>query len=603
MQLPDFSPFSPEQRQALNLALASADAGQIQWLSGFLAGASAGAVPAAGAVAAPAAAPAAALPVTIFFGTESGNSEALAEDDAALLKKKGFKVKVKSLGDTTLDELKEAQNALLVVSTWGDGEPPDAVVPFHEKLMGADAPKLDGLNFSVCALGDTSYEQFCECGKQFDKRLEELGAKRIADRVDCDVDFDETHEEWIGAVLGALEAIAPAAAPAVAAVPAAGAVAPAAAYGKKNPFPAPVLNRVLLNGEGSSKETWHLELGLEGSGMSYDAGDALALIPQNAPDVVESVLEAGGFDPSAKVSVKGAGERPLIDAMTENLDITGISPTILKKYNELAQSDKLSALLDPSNKAELKDYLWGRQIVDVLTDFPVKDLSAADFTGILRKMPPRLYSISSSIHAHPNEVHLTIASVRYNAHGRDRKGVASTYIADGLTPGDSTVGVYTHANKNFKLPKRGDTPIIMVGPGTGVAPFRSFIEERAALGEKGKNWLFFGDQHYTYDFLYQLEWQQHLKDGTLDKLDVAFSRDQKEKIYVQHRLLENSKEIFKWLEEGAHFYVCGDASRMANDVNEALIAIAMKEARLKRDAAEYYVEDLKKSKRYQRDVY
>lgn len=599
MQLPESAPFSADQRQSLNQLLAGLDPNQTTWLGGFLAG-----VAAASGVggAAPVAAPTAAKkPVTVFFGTESGNSEGLAADDVAALKSQGFTAKMKSLGDATFKDFQDAQNALLVVSTWGDGEPPDAVVSFHEAFMSSDAPKLDGLNFSVCGLGDTSYEQFCECGKQFDKRLAELGAKRIVDRVDCDVDYDDAHEEWFGKVVEALNAQSGATgSAAVAAVPAVAAVS--AAYGKKNPFPAPLLERVMLNGEGSSKETWHVELGLAGSGMSYDAGDALAMVPKNAPDVVESILKAGGFDANRKVEVKGSGERALGDALSENFDITGVSPTILKKYNALANSEKLTKLLEPEQKKDLQEYLWGRQIVDVLDDFPVPGLAAEDFTGILRKMPPRLYSISSSIKAHPDEVHLTIASVRYNAHGRDRKGVASTFIADDIAL-DDTVLVYTHPNKNFKLPKRGNVPIIMVGPGTGVAPFRSFIEERAAEGADGKSWLFFGDQHYNYDFLYQLEWQKHLKNGTLSKLDVAFSRDQKEKVYVQHKILERSKELFAWLEEGAHFYVCGDASRMANDVNEALIAVAMKEARLKRDAAEYYVEDLKKSKRYQRDVY
>ncbi len=599
MQLPESAPFSADQRQSLNQLLAGLDSGQTTWLGGFLAGVAAAS---GGVSAAPVAAPAAAkLPVTVFFGTESGNSEGLAADDVAALKSQGFTAKMKSLGDATFKDFQEAQNALLVVSTWGDGEPPDAVVSFFEEFMSGDAPKLDGLNFSVCALGDTSYEKFCECGKEFDRRLTELGANRIVDRVDCDVDYDDTHEEWFGKVVEALNAKrGSSGGAAVAAVPAVAAAG--VAYGKKNPFPAPLLDRVMLNGEGSSKETWHIELGLAGSGMSYDAGDALALIPKNAPDVVESILKAGGFDANRKVEVKGGGERALGDALTENFDITDVSPTILKKYNALANSDKLTKMLDPENKKDLQDYLWGRQIVDVLEDFPISGLAAEDFTGLLRKLPPRLYSISSSIKAHPDEVHLTIASVRYNAHGRDRKGVASTFIADDLAV-DGTVNVYTHANKNFKLPKRGNVPIIMVGPGTGVAPFRSFIEERAAEGADGKSWLFFGDQRYSYDFLYQLEWQKHLKDGTLTNLDVAFSRDQKEKVYVQHKILERSKEVFAWLEEGAHFYVCGDASRMAHDVNEALIAVAMKEARLKRDAAEYYVEDLKKSKRYQRDVY
>jgi sulfite reductase (NADPH) flavoprotein alpha-component len=302
------------------------------------------------------------------------------------------------------------------------------------------------------------------------------------------------------------------------------------------------------------------------------------------------------------VEVKGVGPKILADALREDLDITALSRSVLTKLQALSGSQKLAALLADDAKDQLKDYLWGRWITDAIEDFAPDGLDAAGFATLFRKLPPRLYSIASSPLAHPGEVHLTVASVRYQAHGRMRKGVASTYLSDLVKKGE-TVPVYTHQNKNFRLPASGDTPVIMVGPGTGVAPFRSFVEHRGTLGQAGKNWLFFGDQHYTYDFLYQLEWQEHLANGALGRLDVAFSRDQPEKLYVQHRMLERAKELYGWLQEGAHFYVCGDASRMAHDVHEALLTVVEQQSGKSREAAEAYVDELKKSKRYQRDVY
>ncbi len=593
MQLPDSAPFTAEQRQAITSLLSGLDAMQTGWLSGFLAGAGSQSP----AAAAPAAA--AAPTVTVLYGTESGNAETLAEEDGTRLRKLGFKPRVLNMADINVGVLQETDNLMVIVSTWGDGEPPDAIAAFYSELMADTAPRLEHLKFSVCALGDTSYELFCQCGKEIDKRLESLGANRLAPREDCDVDFEEPHEKWfssVAAILGQNKTAAPAAA-AVTPAP------PAVAYGKKNPFPAPVARKLLLSGEGSAKETWHIELSLDGSGMTYEPGDALGLVPVNPPDVVEAILAAGSFDANRTVTLRDGGETTFADALSRHLDITGLNALILGKYNALAKSSKIDALLAPENKKGLSDYLHGRQIIDMLLEFPIKGLDPREFTAVLRKLPPRLYSIASSLKAHPGEVHLTVAAVRYQSHGRKRKGVASTYVADFLGESSQSAHVYTHANKNFKLPRSGETPLIMVGPGTGIAPFRAFVEERAANADTGKSWLFFGDQHYTFDFLYQLEWQQHLKSGALSRLDVAFSRDQKEKVYVQHRMLEQSRDIWAWLEEGAHFYVCGDSTRMAPDVHQALLEIARKEGGLKDDAAEAYLDELKKSKRYQRDVY
>lgn len=356
----------------------------------------------------------------------------------------------------------------------------------------------------------------------------------------------------------------------------------------------------MLNGRGSAKETIHLEISLEGSGLSYEAGDALAVVPTNCPEVVADLLKAGKWTNSNTVAAPDGSTGPMGDVLQQYYDITGLSKTIISKYNEIAANDRLTALL--ADKEALASYVYGREIADLLADYPIADLAPGDFVGILRKLPPRLYSIASSPKAHPGEVHLTVAAVRYQAHGKKRKGVCSTYLAERVQTG-GTIPVYTHHNKNFKLPADNDTPIIMVGPGTGIAPFRSFIEERSAIGAKGKNWLFFGDQHFTTDFLYQLEWQQYLREGLLTRIDTAFSRDQEEKVYVQNRMLEAGKDLYDWLENGASFYVCGDASRMANDVHQALISIISTHGGKSQEDAEAYIKKLQKDRRYCRDVY
>jgi sulfite reductase (NADPH) flavoprotein alpha-component len=379
-------------------------------------------------------------------------------------------------------------------------------------------------------------------------------------------------------------------------------LAPAVEYSKKNPFPSEVLEHVLLNGEGTVKETIHIELDLTGSGLNYEVGDALAVVPTNCDQVVTEILVATGLDADAKVTVKGLDETTLANALTTQLDITALSKSIVKKYNALANADELTTLLTDDAKAQLKDWLWGRQIIDLVENFKVTGLDAQAFVNVLRKLPPRLYSIASSPKAHEGEVHLTVAAVRYNSHGKDRKGVASTYITDEAKTGEK-VSVYVHQNKNFRLPEAAETPVIMVGPGTGIAPFRAFIEERGETGNQGGSWLFFGDQRYQFDFLYQLELQEHLKSGALSKIDVAFSRDQPEKVYVQHRMLERAQELYQWLEKGAHFYVCGDATRMANDVHNALIEIVQTAGGKSLEDATAYIDQLKKDKRYQRDVY
>jgi sulfite reductase (NADPH) flavoprotein alpha-component len=594
--LPEHAPFSPDQRRAIDGLLGALTPPQRFWLAGYL---SAGAAEGSSAAAPAASGPAAKL--TILYGTESGNCEKLADLSAKAAKKRGFGVTVKNMADWAPAELAKIENLLVIVSTWGDGDAPETAVAFHKDFMTSEGLHLPKLRFSVCAMGDTSYDQFCKIGKDFDARLEALGAHRVFARVDCDLDYEGPHKQWLE---GALEAFGPAqAAPADAALVATYDFAPAPAeYSRNNPFRAEMTERVLLNGKGTAKETWHYEISLEGSGLSYEPGDSLGIVPLNAPDVVEGLLKAAKLTGSETLELNGAGSKPLADALREDYDITALSKPVLTKLQAFSKSKKLAALLKEGAEDQLKDYLWGRWISDAVADFAPKGLKAADLAGLLRKLPGRLYSISSSPLAHPGEVHLTVASVRYNAHGQPRKGVASTYLADLVKQGDS-VAVYTNTNNNFRLPANTDTPIIMIGPGTGVAPFRAFTEHRAALGHKGRNWLFFGDQRYTYDFLYQVEWQDHLASGALSRIDVAFSRDQPEKVYVQHRLLEKAKDLYAWLQDGAHVYVCGDASRMAHDVHEALLTVIEKQSGKSREAAEAYVEDLKKSRRYQRDVY
>jgi sulfite reductase (NADPH) flavoprotein alpha-component len=583
---PEHAPFDSQQRNLLDSLLATLDPNQRAWLSGYLA-----------AAAQPA--PARAAKLTVLYGTESGNAESLAARCVQAARGRGYKPTLLNMAETTPAALADAENLLVIVSTWGDGEPPESATAFHKALLSAEAPSFASLRFSVCALGDTSYEKFCQTGKEIDARLEQLGATRLSPRQDCDVDYEAPFQQWIEA---ALTALGPAQSNGISLAAPAAASAAAPAYGKKNPFPAPLLERVLLNGKGSAKETWHFELSLEGSGLTYEPGDALAVLPTNAPDTVETLLRAARLSGSESVETKENGSKALAEALRHDLDITALSRAVLEKLAAASEKPRLRTLLAEENRAELKSYLAGRQVADAVADFFPEGLPAATLATCLRKLPPRLYSIASSPLAHPDQVHLTVAAVRYESHGLPRKGVCSTYLADLVATGTS-VPVFVQPNKNFRLPSEDCTPVIMIGPGTGIAPFRAFVEHRAARGATGRNWLFFGDQHYLYDFLYQLEWQEHLKSGALHRLDLAFSRDQPEKHYVQHRLQHHAADLYAWLEEGAHLYVCGDASRMAHDVHETLLAIVQDQASTSRENAEAYLETLKKSHRYQRDVY
>jgi len=602
------SPFNQEQAELLNRLLPTLTASQKAWLSGYLA-----AVQTADAAAAletlPAEAPAAspAQPVskevTILFGSQTGNAQGLAENAAKTLTERGFQVTVSSMSDFKPNQLKKLKNLLIVVSTHGEGDPPDNALSFHEFLHGRRAPKLDDLRYSVLALGDTSYEFFCQTGKEFDQRLGELGGTRLHPRVDCDLDYDEPAAAWLDGVISSLnegQEQGASAAPAQTAAPQA--AGGETVYSRKNPFRAEVLENLNLNGRGSNKETRHLELSLEGSGLTYEPGDALGIFPENDPELVDMLLKELKWDPNAAVAVDQGENLSLKEALTSYYEITVLTKKFIQQAAEIIENEKLRELAAPENADQLKAYIAGRDLIDFVRDFGPLAAAPQEFVSILRKIPPRLYSIASSFAANPDEVHLTIGAVRYNAHGRDRKGVCSVLCAERLQPGD-TLPVFIQPNKNFKLPENPETPIIMVGPGTGVAPFRSFMQEREETGASGKSWMFFGDQHFVTDFLYQTEWQKWLSEGVLTKMDVAFSRDTEEKVYVQHRMLEHSKELFEWLEEGAAFYVCGDKNNMAKDVQNALLEIIEKEGGKSREEAEAYLAEMKKQKRYQRDVY
>lgn len=596
------SPFSQEQAELLNQLLPTLTDQQKIWLTGYLSAQAALAGSEAVTSAPSAAAPVQPVSkdVTVLYGSQTGNSEGLAKKTAQHLEEKGFQVTLSSMSDFKPNNLKKINNLLVIVSTHGEGDPPDNALSFHEYVHGRRAPKLDHLSFSVLSLGDSSYEFFCQTGKEFDERFEELGGTRLFDRVDCDLDYDEPFSEWLQGVASSLsegEAVS---------LPqeSAGANNQAVSeYSRTNPFYAEVLENINLNGRGSNKETRHLELSLEGSGLVYEPGDSLGIYPTNDPALVDELIQTCGWNAEESVTVHKNGDTlPLKEALTSHFEITVLTKPLLQKIAALTKSESLHALLEEGNEEKLKEYIAGRDLVDAARDFGPFEGTAAEFTSILRKIPARLYSIASSLKANDEEVHLTIGAVRYDAHGRERQGVCSILCAERLQPGD-TLPVYIQHNQNFKLPQDPDTPIIMVGPGTGIAPFRSFMQEREEMGANGKSWLFFGDQHFVTDFLYQTEWQKWLKDGVLTKMDVAFSRDTEEKVYVQHQMKKQSKELFEWLEQGAYVYICGDEKHMAHDVHNTLLSIIQEEGAMSKEKAESYLANLQQQKRYQRDVY
>ncbi len=610
------SPFNENQVELLNRLLPTLTETQQIWLGGYLSALSLqgnAAVVSTGtplqaegiaAAVSPAAQPQISREVTVLFGSQTGNCQRLASSLSRKLEEQGFQVTVSAMNGFKPNGLKKAENLLLLVSTHGEGEPPDNARAFHEFIYSKRAPQLDHLRYSVLALGDTSYEFFCQTGKDFDQRLEELGGRRLSPRVDCDLDYDEPVAEWFQQVISSLSG--PQNAPAIAgeAVQAAEhAESPDSAYSRNHPFLAEVLENLNLNGRGSDRETRHLELSLAGSNLSFEPGDSLGVYPENHPQLVADIIAAMGWNSDESVPLNKKGEEgTLHEALLRHYEITVLTKPLLEQAAQLTASAGLHALLAPDHQQELKSYIQGRDLLDLVQDFAPWEVPARSFVTILRKLPARLYSIASSYNANPDEVHFTVRAVRYESHDRDRYGVCSVHCAERVQPGD-TLPIYIQNNPNFKLPANSEVPVIMIGPGTGVAPFRSFLEEREEQGASGRTWLFYGDRHFVTDFLYQTDWQRMLKDGVLNKLDVAFSRDTEEKVYVQHRILEQSRELYAWLQEGAHVYVCGDEKHMAHDVHSALVTVIQRESGLSPEEAAAYLEHMQQEQRYQRDVY
>jgi sulfite reductase (NADPH) flavoprotein alpha-component len=580
--IPESAPFNAEQRA---------------WLNGFFAG-----IFSRTTAASPSALPPSALtPLTIVYGSQTGTAESLAKRAAKEAGRRNFAATVMDMASLDFAQLKAEQRVLVIVSTYGEGEPPDSAKALHTALTNAvksdsNERPLASLRYSVCALGDTNYSQFCQCGKEFDAHLEKLGAACVLPRVDCDVDYEEAFTKWLDGSLSALGSKS-GEAPQVAEVsaPSPAAVDAEPAYSKKNPFPARLLTSRNLNGPGSAKQVHHVEFDLETSGMIYEAGDALGVYAHNCPELVQDVLVALGCDGEEAVPTPDGSTTSLRRALAEYYDLGKPSAELVALCGAglavTARADGTAANSPPHH------------VIDALLGMAVTKISPTDFVRVLKRIQPRLYSISSSPRAHQGQVHLTVGAVRYDKEGRSRKGVCSTFLAERAQPGATRIGVFVHSNKAFRPPSNGDTPMIMVGPGTGIAPFRGFLHERRATGAKGRNWLLFGDQRSTMDFLYREELVQLSREGLLTRLDTAFSRDQSDKIYVQHRMLENAAELFAWLEAGAHFYVCGDATRMAKDVDAALHQVIVTAGGKSAEQAAEYVQKLKATKRYARDVY
>ncbi len=563
---------------------------QRAWLSGFFAGMHSHMLHSAGSVN-----QANARTLHILYGSQTGNSESLATDAANSAKSHGLIPVIKSMDEIEISQLAKMEYLLIITSTYGEGAMPDNAEMLWE-AANSETVDLSIVNFSVLALGDTSYDLFCQAGIDWDNRLEALGAKRLFDRVDCDVDFEAPAEKWISEVIPLMAEGA-----ATVAVIDTATQSAKSAYSRKNPFPAKLsVNRVLTTLD-SSKETRHYEISIAGSGLSYAAGDAMCVVPTNCPELVAAIIKALGCSGNEEEPVNSELMK-FSEALRTHFEIKLPSKEFLEEIAKRSGDQALNNLLNAGDKDPLNDYLWGRDTLDLLLQFPAVEFSAAEFLRLLKPLQHRAYSISSSGSKHPDSVHLTVASVRYDAHGRQHKGVCSTYLAD-LVDQDSEVRIFFTPNNNFRVPSDNSLPMIMVGPGTGIAPFRAFLQERECRQANGKNWLFFGDRNASTDFIYREEIEAMQASGLLTRLDLAFSRDQAEKIYVQDRMLENGAELYAWLEQGGYFFVCGDAYRMAKDVDQALHDVIRIHGQKSVSEATDYVNQLKKDKRYVRDVY
>ena len=538
--------------------------------------------------------------ITVLSGSQTGNAKSVADKVATELTEAGIAVKRVALKDYKAKTIADEKYLLLVTSTQGEGEPPEEGVVLHKLLNGKKAPKLTELQFAVLGLGDSSYPNFCQAGKDFDQRFAELGATRLFERVDADLDYSATAEQWIRDIVAIVKEKVAQASPVVQSIATAttAPVAKESHYNKANPFPATLITNQKITGRQSDKDVRHLEFDLAGSDLHYQAGDALGVWFDNDPKLVDEILSLAQIDPTTEVTIEGKTQT-ISTALLSHLELTQNTPAFVKGYAALANNEQLNDLV--ADNQALQELVQRTPIVDVLHKFPAK-LTAEQLVSLLRPLTPRLYSISSSPAEVGEEVHLTVGVVRFEHEGRARSGAASSFLADRVEE-DGAVRVFVEHNDNFRLPNDTTKPIIMVGSGTGVAPFRAFMQQRVADEAIGKNWLIFGNPHFASDFLYQTEWQQFAKEGFLHKYDFAWSRDQEKKIYVQDKIRENSAALWQWLQEGAYFYVCGDAAKMAKDVEQALLEVITKEGNLSPDEAEDYLNELREEKRYQRDVY
>lgn len=530
--------------------------------------------------------------LTILYGSETGRSQSLADKLAEKAAFRNISANVFSMYDYNYKKLQEEDNLAIIVSTHGEGEPPDMAEDFYKFITGKRAPKLNKLNFSVLALGDKTYKHFCKTGEDIYSACRNLGAYSVTSLVKCDVDYEVDADRWMNNFLANLTPVATS--EAAQSTPEA---AVKVEYSKKNPFMATILEKVEITGRDSDKEVYHLELALDESGLTYEPGDSVGIFTVNPETLVDQILEHTGFNPDHLVDLE-IGEVPIKTALTHHLEITVLSVDMIQKYFERTQNKEVEKLL--KDDEALDNYLYGHDLLDLLEDFP-HEWHPNKLIQILRPLPPRLYSISSSMDKVGEEVHITVSVVRYENKDRKRVGACSSNLADMLDM-DDAIPIYIDKNPSFKMPLNG-SKMIMVGAGTGIAPYRAFLQQREMNDLKGGSWLFFGDRRFSSDFLYQVEWQKLLESKYLERMDVAFSRDQEEKVYVQHKLLENKEEVFKWLEEGAYFYLCGDMKHMAKDVNKTLLQIIKEQGGISEAKAVEYVKKLKREKRFQTDVY
>ena len=598
--LPGSPQLSDMQLSQLTQAIEGFQKEQLIWASGYLAGMAASGANAQTTAPTPIVETKIAT-LTILYGSQTGNAkhEALAFNDT--LKSKGIKTQLVSMADYKPRKIKDETHLVVFVSTHGEGDAPDDAIEFHEFLASKKAPKLSQLKYAVVAFGDSSYELFCQTGKDFDSRLSALGANSLCERLDCDVDYTDDIATWSEQINNKIvDSLKPASSSQVVTLATTNTVNSqiASKYTKLNPFTANLLAAQKITGRDSVKDIRHIEISLEDSGIQYQVGDSLGVYFTNDQKLVDRILSATNNQANTQVTIKDQ-RYTLAQALSEKLELTLSYPGFVKAYQAATQSKGLLALLN--DKPALRVFLEERQIVDIIEQFPSK-IAAQALVDALRSISPRLYSIASSQSEVDDEVHLTVAHVNYEAFGTRHQGGASGFLSSRLEEGGD-LKVFVESNDNFRLPTDPNTPVIMVGPGTGIAPFRAFMQERDAMSAEGKNWLFFGNPNFTQDFLYQVEWQGYLKSGLLSKVSLAFSRDQAEKIYVQDRLAEEGKEVFAWLERGAHFYVCGDAMHMAKDVEKTLLKIIQTHSNKDPQEAKQYLLAMRKSKRYQKDVY